>query len=97
MQRQIFDMNNNFKQTKTLNYFRVRTAKEYSSFMYFILEAHDSMAFYSTTDQSLKMEYRDIDIYCTPEFSEEVRHIFQHFQGYHSLEVLKDELLFDQA
>jgi hypothetical protein len=66
-----------------LKYLKLRVAKENSSFLYFILESNDSLSFYSTTKDSLKMSYRDVEIYYPEEFhpnlSETLRLLAQKF------------------
>lgn len=66
--------------------------KAHASFFYFILESKDGLCFYSTTDDSLKEAFRDVEIYHTPEMENEMLLTLDSFISNYQLEVLKQEI-----
>lgn len=68
----------------------IRVSKSDSSFVYFILESNENLAFYSTLKESLNMEYRDVQINTTPELYTEVMDQISHLKEKFPIEVLKE-------
>jgi hypothetical protein len=87
----------NYQVDKKLRNVIVRVPTEYSSMFYFIMESNDNVAFYSTLKFAPDSLYRDITVYCTPELSENLDQIIQHFQTKYPLTITHDELVDDQG
>lgn len=83
-------MTKTYQATKQLRELTVRVRKKDSSFLYFMLESNEGIAFYSTLDESLDVFHRDIEICATPEFSAQVDNLIEHFQKKAKLEILAD-------
>ena len=74
--------------SKTLHHLIVRLDKKDSSFFYFTLESNDGLAFYSTLEDSLRMPYRDIELFYTPEYQGSINHLIGHCQKSFPIETL---------
>jgi hypothetical protein len=70
----------------------IRVSKEDSSFVYFTFESNEGLCFYSTLKSSLQKEYRDVSIFCTPDFIEDVERILTILSQKFPLEYLSKEL-----
>jgi hypothetical protein len=79
--------------TKELVHYVVRVPKDFSSFLYFTLEAHENLAFYSTLDDSLGSKFRDIDIKAPIEWKQEIEHLLQNLSKQFSIEYLTNEII----
>lgn len=66
----------------------IRVLKEHSSFVYFIFEASEGVAFYSTKEESARMPYRDVELNHTPEYHEAVMSILNKLSESFSIEYL---------
>lgn len=75
----------------------IRLATEHSSMFYFIMEANDNIAFYSTLPFAANSLHRDISVFCTPELDQNLMGIIEHFGCRYPLEIIKDELIEDQG
>ncbi len=84
-----------YKETKELRQVTIRVKKEHSSFFYFTMEANDNIAFYSTLPGEKSSLVRDIKITLTPELSEHMDGIFNHFKNRYPLEILEDIVIID--
>jgi len=73
----------------------VKVAREHSSMFYFLLESNDNIAFYSTLNFEKDSLFREINIFCTPELTQQLDNMVEHFQQRYSLEILKNELIKD--
>ncbi len=62
----------NHHESKKLIEFHLRVDKAGSSFVYFTFEANEGLAFYSTLEQSIDQNHRDLIVYCAPEFREDL-------------------------
>lgn len=87
----------NYHEDKKLRNVIVRVPTEYSSMFYFIMEANDNIAFYSTLEFEPNSLFRDITVYCTPELSDYLDGIIRHFQTKYSLTIISDEFIDDQG
>jgi hypothetical protein len=77
---------------QALDHMVIRVSKEDSSFIYFIFESNEGMCFYSTLKSSLQKEYRDVSIYFTPEFREDVERTLNILSNKFPIEYLTKEL-----
>jgi hypothetical protein len=82
-------------QTKRLRQVVIRLKKAHSSFFYFTMEANDNIAFYSTLPGDKSSDIRDLKITITPELSQQIDQIFEHFKTRYPLEILSDETIID--
>ena len=84
-----------YQQTKQLLHLIVRVPKEHSAFLYFNLESHEGLAFYSTLDSSLKELFRDIELFAPIEWDYEIRHLLEALKvPYH---LITDEIVTDSS
>lgn len=83
--------------TLMLFHFVIRTAKEDSVFAYFTLESHEGLCFYSTREESLGKEYRDIDLQGPLHFKADVLHIIEKLQARFPVQILLDEDIEDKS
>lgn len=73
----------------------LRTPKEWSSFVYFVLEAMDGICFYSTLDENLGTKVRDLLVSTPIEHKTELEEIIGDLQVKIPLEVLGQEIVCD--
>lgn len=85
----------NYLQSKKLHHLIIRVSKNDSAFVYFTFESNEGLCFYSTLDESLSAQYRDIDLTSTPEFYPNVKAVLQNLQTKFPLEILVDEVVSD--
>ncbi len=88
-------MNQTHSQTKQLSHYVLRVPKDEAFFVYFTLESCEGMAFFSTLDESLKREYRDIDVKMTPEWEGAFEDTLKRLQEFGRVDVLVKELIQD--
>ena len=75
--------------TQTLNNIILRVSKADSSFVYFTFESNEGICFYSTLESSLKKDYRDMTVFFTPEFKEDVERILGILSNRFPIEILE--------
>jgi len=75
--------------------FIIRVSKAASSFVYFTFESNEGICFYSTLPSSMNQDYRDVTIYMTPEFKEDVERILQILSHKFEVQYLSKELIKD--
>jgi hypothetical protein len=73
----------------------IRVPKEHSSFVYFTLEAHDGMCFYSTLHHERGDQNRDVEINATLSFEAPLRHTLAELSKNFSLEILSESIIDD--
>jgi hypothetical protein len=81
--------------TKELYYCRLRVPKDDSYFIYFTFESNEGLCYYSTTDDSLKGQYRDIEVRGTIELKDELKKLIERLQTEFRLDVLEEKILSD--
>jgi hypothetical protein len=84
-----------YQQTKTLYHARLRVPKDEAYFVYFTFESNEGLCYYSTTDESLKGTYRDIDIRCPIELKPALKSLIARLQAEIRLDVLLEEVARD--
>lgn len=84
-----------YKNTQQLYHLVVRTSKNDSMYVYFILESNEGICFYSTLEQSLGQTYRDVEIYCPIEFMQILKNLVANIQKSIKLEILVDKIIID--
>lgn len=88
-------MSHSYQQTKELYYFRIRVPKDDAYFVYFTFEANEGLCFYSTVDESLKGQYRDIDVKCAIEWREILTSLLNRLKSEMRLDVLEEKVISD--
>jgi len=88
-------MSHTYLSTKELYYCRLRVPKDESYFVYFTFESNEGLCYYSTVDESLKGQYRDIDVKCAIEGKENLKVLIQRLQTQLRLDILSEEILID--
>jgi hypothetical protein len=85
-----------YSQTKELSYLRLRVAKDDAYFIYFTFESCEGLCFYSTCDDSLKGQFRDIEVRCPIEWKEDLMKLIQHLQTQIRIDVLDEKIFIDE-
>ncbi|MCK5884856.1 MAG: hypothetical protein KAG61_14295 [Bacteriovoracaceae bacterium] len=80
---------------QTLFHSVIRIPKEESAFTYFILEANEGLAFYSTLPFEKGSPYRDIDIKCSVDFKVELCYLLDRLSQQYPIEFLSQTELKD--
>ena len=73
----------------------IRVPKDQAAFVYFILESHEGLCFYSTLDHEKGQLYRDIDIKGSTDFQADVDHILETLSKSFNVQFLKKETILD--
>lgn len=84
-----------YQSTKQLYYCRLRVPKDESYFVYFTFESNEGLCYYSTVDESLKGQYRDLDVKCTIEMKEDLLNLIKRLQTEIRLDILTEEIIQD--
>lgn len=84
-----------YQQTKELFYCELRVPKDEAYFVYFTFEANEGMCFYSTMDESLKGQYRDIVVRCPIEWKEHLLALIAKLQSEVRVDIIKEEIISD--
>jgi hypothetical protein len=88
-------MSHTYKQTKELYYTRLRVPKDDAYFVYFTFESNEGLCFYSTVDESLRGQYRDIDVKCSIELRETLVSLINRMKSEFRLDVISEEIISD--
>lgn len=88
-------MSHTYQQSKELYYTRLRVPKDEAYFVYFTFESNEGLCYYSTVDESLKGQYRDIDVKCAIEMNESLKALIKRLQTEIRLDVLSEETIQD--
>lgn len=83
------------QETKELYYSILRVPKDEAYFVYFILESNEGLCYFSTMDESLQGQYRDIEVRSTVELKEEVQKLISRLQQEIRLDVLEEKIISD--
>ena len=75
----------------------VRLPKEDSAFLYFLLESHEGLAFYSTLPHEIGQAYRDIDMKGPIGLIDPVSHLVEQFRmDCPKAEIIKKDVIIDE-
>jgi hypothetical protein len=88
-------MSHSYQQTKELYYTRLRVPKDDAYFVYFTFESNEGLCFYSTVDDSLKGQYRDIEVRCPIEWREILVSLLERMKTEMRLDVLESKVISD--
>ncbi|MBF0208193.1 MAG: hypothetical protein HQK53_15045 [Oligoflexia bacterium] len=82
--------------SKELLLIRLRVSKRDSVLAYFILEAHEGICLFSTTEESINSPWsRDLEIKCTREFTDDLLLLVDDLQRLMAVEVLAASFVVD--
>ncbi len=84
-----------YQETKQLYYCILRTQKDDAYFVYFTLESNEGLCFYSTLDDSLKGQYRDMEIMCSIELSGHLKELIARLQTEIRLDIIEEKIISD--
>lgn len=88
-------MSHSYQQTKELYYMRIRIPKDDAYFVYFTFEANEGLCFYSTVDESLRGQYRDIDVKCPVELRDTLLSLISRLKSEMRLDVMEERIISD--
>ncbi len=88
-------MAHTYQQSKQLYYTRLRVPKDEAFFVYFTFESNEGLCYFSTTDESLRGSYRDIDVRCPVEATENLKDLIRRLQTELRLDVMEEKLILD--
>jgi len=86
---------NNYKETKELYYCLLRVPKDEAYFVYFTFESNEGLCYYSTTDDSLKGQFRDIEVRAPIEAREHLNALINRLKSEIRLDVLEEQIIQD--
>ena len=89
------DMSLTHNNDQVLNRIVLRMPKAASSFFYFAMESNENLAFYSTLPFEKHQEYRDIEIFTTPELYPNLLNLISHYNETCLFEKLEENLVTD--
>ena len=70
----------------------IRVPKDQAAFVYFILESHEGLCFYSTLSSSLGTHYRDIEINYTFKLEKELSYVINQLSKKASIQFIKNSI-----
>ncbi len=88
-------MSQTYQKTKQLYYCRLRVSKDDAYFVYFTFESNEGLCFYSTVDESLKGQYRDIDVKTSIEMQGPLKKLLERLQTELRLDILEEKVIID--
>lgn len=88
-------MNSSYKLTSELYYCRLRVPKDEAYFVYFTFESNEGLCYFSTVDESLGGQYRDIDVKCPMEAKGHLKALVERLQGEIRLDIILEETIRD--
>lgn len=84
-----------YKQTKELYYCLLRVPKDEAYFVYFTFESNEGLCYYSTADESLKGQYRDIIVRAPIEARTDLTNLINRLKTEIRLDVLEEQIIQD--
>jgi hypothetical protein len=81
--------------SKELYHCVLRVPKDEAFFVYFTFEASEGLCFFSTLDESLGGQYRDLDVKCPIEAREDLKRVIHRLQQTVRLDVLSEAVIQD--
>lgn len=88
-------MHHTYQSTKQLFYCVLRMPKDDAYFVYFTFESNEGMCFYSTVDESLKGQYRDIEVRCPIEWKSDLLNLIERLKQEIRLDILEEKIISD--
>lgn len=84
-----------YQETKELYYCLLRVPKDEAYFVYFTFESNEGLCYYSTADESLKGQFRDIEVRAPIEARDHLLALIQRLQSEIRLDVLTEQIIQD--
>lgn len=84
-----------YKETKELYYCLLRVPKDEAYFVYFTFESNEGLCYYSTADESLKGQFRDIEVRTPIETKENLLALIERLKSEIRLDVLDEQIIQD--
>jgi hypothetical protein len=88
-------MPHTYQLSKELYHCVLRVPKDEAYFVYFSFEASEGLCFFSTLDESLKGQYRDLDVKCPIEGKADLQTLIGRLSTVMRLDVLLEEVIKD--
>ena len=88
-------MSHTYSLTKELYYTRLRVPKDEAYFVYFTFESNEGLCYFSTADESIGGQYRDIDVRCPIEAKSNLKALIERLQTEIRLDVMTEETILD--
>ncbi|MFA7613738.1 MAG: hypothetical protein WCY48_05825 [Candidatus Caldatribacteriota bacterium] len=86
---------NEYIKTKQLYYCLLRVPKDEAYFVYFTFESNEGLCYYSTTDDSLKGQFRDIEVRAPIEARKDLKALLNRLSSEIRLDVLEEQIIQD--
>ena len=84
-----------YKNSQQIFHLIVRVSKKDSAFLYFQLESHEGLCFYSTIKESIGTTHRDLEISGAIEYRKEILHLIHQLQEQFPILTITDEIILD--
>ncbi len=84
-----------YQETKQLYYCILRMPKDDAYFVYFTFESNEGICFYSTLDESLKGQYRDMEVRCPIEMKGPLLELISRLQTEIRLDIIEEKIIQD--
>jgi hypothetical protein len=84
-----------YQRTKELYYSRIRVPKDEAYFVYFTFESNEGLCFFSTVEESIGSQFRDIDVKCSIETKTDLKALIARLQTELRLDILSEEIIPD--
>lgn len=86
---------NEYIKTKQLYYCLLRVPKDEAYFVYFTFESNEGLCYYSTTDESLKGQFRDIEVRASIEARDDLKALINRLSSEIRLDILEEQIIQD--
>lgn len=84
-----------YNKTKELYYWLLRVPKDEAYFVYFTFESNEGLCYYSTTDDSLKGQFRDIEVRAPIEARIHLDALINRLKEEIRLDILEEQIIQD--
>ena len=84
-----------YETTQELCRFLLKMPKNQSFFLYFLLESHDNLCFYSTLPHQEGDMYRMMEIFSTVEFLDDLNRLWSYLEDELQLQIVESEVVSD--
>jgi len=82
-----------YEKDQLLCHFILKMPKNQSSFLYFILEGHDNLCFYSTLPHKEGDTHRIMELFSTIEFLDDLKRLWTYLKNKLQIEVLEENII----
>lgn len=84
-----------YNKSKELYYCLLRVPKDEAYFVYFTFESNEGLCYYSTSDDSLKGQFRDIEVRAPIEARADLTALIERLKTEIRLDVLTEQIIQD--